>query len=104
MKNLERPKQALSPYFLYYIEQFKNVPKSSTVTDASKILAESWKSLSDDGRQKYIVESNVLKEKYNVELTAWQQKMKEDDKIKDIDIVQKEVTKAQKKKLNMNND
>merc|ERR1712038_2214517 len=73
MKNLGRPKQALSAYNLYFVEQIPKY-KTESIKKAAGKIAESWKLLNEDEKEKYISDAKVLKDKYKVDIEAWKLK------------------------------
>jgi len=92
MKNLGRPKLPPNPYALFFVEQRKKY-KNIVSQEATKQIAESWKVLNQDDKEKYVAEYKPLKEKYAAELEAWKLKMLEDDKMDDVSKAQQTLNK-----------
>jgi len=81
-----QPKRPPVSFGLFAKDQAKPGVK---VTDTSKIIAEKWKSMSENQKEPYIKKSKELSAKYEEDLAEWKAKQSTEDVAKIEDIRQK---------------
>lgn len=99
MKELGRPKLPATGWMLFWQEQQKG-RDTKNPSERMKELANSWKVLPDNEKEKYLVESKALREKYYIDLLSWKESLEED--IENSERVTKILQKLKKKRANLN--
>ena len=70
-----RPKRAMTP-FLYYACEQRNILKENgekmTLADQSRYIASLWKDVTDEGKAKYVAQSDVDKQRYRDQMSRYE--------------------------------
>jgi len=69
-----RPKRAMTPFLYFACEQrtiLKGNGEKMTLPDQSRHIATLWKDITDEGKTKYVEQSNVDKERYRDQMSRY---------------------------------
>jgi len=100
LKDLGKPKNSTnSAYMVFSSEKFSSFhQKGTTASETAKKVADAWATLTEQQKQPYLEKYNKIKETYDAELVAWNEKMSGNQEyLESIKSVSAKVSKTKKK-------